>query len=604
MNNPSDANPHPKEQRHKRVFISAVSCEFDGLRNLITEAMLDCDHHPVVQTYFDLSDKSIFEKLRSKIASCHAMIHVAGTCFGALAQEPKPGEELVSYTQMEYRIAKELGVKVFVFITPSDFPFLPTPKYPEPPVSEDLAKVAAQAHHRDFLMGKLAAEHAQGIPNQDYFEAANPKEVDQKVRALQFRIEALEQELTLVSEKIEVVADDLNQSLAEKSVDITRSVADVGTKVSESNKGIQTRQSVILAVTLAGFVCIVGVIFLLNRKSSGQIFDTISQLAAIGPEAPVTHMIKTNPSATVLDPEGLKPLGRTPMEVDILAGRTMIVSQRQYAPVWYTFPKNPRGDASIKLQTIAMPTAGQPFTLSLLGASMAWIPSGDFLMGAPDDEIGSNSAERPQHRVRITQGFWLGATEITNRQAALFLPQFSDQATRQPNLPAVGMTWGEAMQYCRSLSRFEADAGRIPPGWEFRLPTEAEWEYACRAGSITRFSTGDAEASLDETAWTRSNSSGRLHPVATRKANQWGLHDLHGNAAEWCIDWFGTYDQIVSIDPTGPQRGIQRCVRGGDYLSLPVKASRSAARGRASPGTGSPQVGFRILLQPSTSETP
>lgn len=147
------------------------------------------------------------------------------------------------------------------------------------------------------------------------------------------------------------------------------------------------------------------------------------------------------------------------------------------------------------------------------------------------------------------------------------------------------------MAFCRRLSQEE--------GKEYRLPTEAEWEYACRAGSATRWCFGDNASQLDEYAWYERNSGRTTHPVAQKKPNAWGLYDMHGNVWEWCADWYDAdYDQqSPADDPKGPASGALRVVRGGSWFVVPG-LSRSAIRVRNHPGVRIPVAGFRVARTP------
>ena len=205
------------------------------------------------------------------------------------------------------------------------------------------------------------------------------------------------------------------------------------------------------------------------------------------------------------------------------------------------------------------------------------IVGGKFLMGSPDDEQGRDRNEGPQHEVEVPS-FYLARTPVTNAQYAEFLKASSTvelpelwmkEEFNQPHQPVVGVSWDEASAYC-------AWAG-------LQLPTEAQWEYACRAGTTTRYYGGDDEADLDRAAWFGGNSEGRLHDVAGKEPNAFGLHDMHGNVWEWCADrWVGGgYDaaQWEPADGVGTRTGdyMLRVLRGGSFGSY-ARLARSAVR--------------------------
>ena len=180
--------------------------------------------------------------------------------------------------------------------------------------------------------------------------------------------------------------------------------------------------------------------------------------------------------------------------------------------------------------------------------------------------------------------------------------RFTGDLTR----PVESVSWHDAVAYCAALTERERLAGRIAPNSVYRLPTEAEWEYACRAWTSTRFSYGDdpGYTKLTNYAWCPGNSGGQTHRVGQKLANPWGLHDMHGNVWEWCLDWWS--DRLsggIALDPQGPDTGSDRVFRGGSwYQSMWVDIGRpghcrSAVRGYYSSGRGA-AVGFRAVLAP------
>ena len=157
------------------------------------------------------------------------------------------------------------------------------------------------------------------------------------------------------------------------------------------------------------------------------------------------------------------------------------------------------------------------------------------------------------------------------------------------------MSWDDAVEFCRRLSDLpaEKEAGNV-----YRLPTEAEWEYACRGGTTTKYSFGDDDSELGDYAWYRENSDGKTHPVGSKVPNALGLHDMHGNVWEWCQDWYGDYPSGSVTDPSGATSGSSRVLRGGSWDYTAVDC-RSAYRGRVSPSYRDYSNGFRVSLSPS-----
>ena len=161
------------------------------------------------------------------------------------------------------------------------------------------------------------------------------------------------------------------------------------------------------------------------------------------------------------------------------------------------------------------------------------------------------------------------------------------------------MNWNEAVNYCVRLTDQERTAGRLPSGWVYRLPTEAEWEYAVRAGRTNRFSFGDdpGYSLLGEFAWYASNSGNQTHAVAGKRPNRWALYDMNGNVWEWCSDWHGNYPGGTATDPQGASTGSYRVVRGGSW-GTPGSSCRSALRLAGDPGFRFGSIGFRAVLAP------
>lgn len=212
-------------------------------------------------------------------------------------------------------------------------------------------------------------------------------------------------------------------------------------------------------------------------------------------------------------------------------------------------------------------------------------------MGSPADEPGRNKAEGPQRRVTLTKGFWLGKTEVTQRQYEL------ESGTNPSHFKVAGsaapveeVSWLDAITFCRSLTERERLAGRLPEGYGFTLPTEAQWEYACRAGTKGAFA-----GNPDAMAWYKNNSGDTTHPVASKQPNTWGLYDMYGNVLEWCLDWYGDYPRGDQTDPSGPDSGYFRMARGGSWR---VDVFRSASRAGGSAGRRDYTLGFRLALVP------
>ncbi len=217
-----------------------------------------------------------------------------------------------------------------------------------------------------------------------------------------------------------------------------------------------------------------------------------------------------------------------------------------------------------------------------------WIVPGTFVMGSPLSEADRDSDE-VQHTLTLTQGFWISDHETT--QAEYQLVMGSNPSFRKgESLPVETVSWNDAVAYCQKLTERERAGGRITAQQAYRLPTEAEWEYAVRAGT-----TGARYGELDAIAWHGGNSGNQTHPVKQKAANAWGLHDMMGNVSEWCGDWYGNYPTGSVTDPTGPSSGSDHVFRGGGWNGG-ARRVRSADRFGLDPGFRDDDVGFRPVL--------
>jgi formylglycine-generating enzyme required for sulfatase activity len=249
-------------------------------------------------------------------------------------------------------------------------------------------------------------------------------------------------------------------------------------------------------------------------------------------------------------------------------------------------------------------TGGRIRTDNGLNLPLVWIPPGAFTMGSPQDEKG-RSGDEDQVQVTLTKGFWLGQHVVTQREWKRVMqstPWSGIQHVKKgDDYPATYVSWDDAMKFCEQFTEADHRAGRLPPQWKYVLPTEAQWEYACRGGTKTRFSFGDDDSELDKYAWFRRNASDAgqnyAHRVGQKKPNPWGLHEMHGNVWEWCSDYYA--DNVFGgRDPQGPSAGSLRVRRGGCWNSIPWNC-RSAFRRGFRPGTRDGRLGFRLAAVPS-----
>jgi len=248
-----------------------------------------------------------------------------------------------------------------------------------------------------------------------------------------------------------------------------------------------------------------------------------------------------------------------------------------------------------------------------IGMKLVLIPSGTFMMGSPESEEKRFRHEL-QHEVALGNDHYLGVHQVTQAQYQKVIgdnPSYfrgDTLAEHQPqtggmvrevdssNHPVESVSWEDAVMFCNRLSKLpeEKKAGRV-----YRLPTEAEWESACRAGTKTSFSFGESSMSLGDYAWYDENSNGQTHPVGEKTPNAWGLYDMQGNVWEWCSDWYGDYPKNSVTDPVGAKKGSHRVLRGGCWGSLAAHC-RSAFRDAGYPLLRNYGLnGFRVALSSS-----
>ena len=191
------------------------------------------------------------------------------------------------------------------------------------------------------------------------------------------------------------------------------------------------------------------------------------------------------------------------------------------------------------------------------------------------------------HEVRISKPFYLGKYEVTQKEWQAVMGSNPSRFTGDANLPVESVSWQDVQAFIQKLNAKEG-------GTRYRMPTEAEWEYAARAGTTTTYSFGNNEGQLGEHAWYAANAGSKMHPVGQKKPNAWGLHDMHGNVWEWVQDWYGPYVAGTVTDPQGPSSGAGRVHRGGGW-NAGAGFCRAAIRGGVAPGYRYDGRGFRLL---------
>ncbi len=291
-------------------------------------------------------------------------------------------------------------------------------------------------------------------------------------------------------------------------------------------------------------------------------------------------------------------MGKTPGEKqNVVKGPHKIEIKKKGYEAWRQSAEVLAGEKTV-LQASLLITGPQMKIKNSLGMTFVYIKPGTFTMGSPQDEPGRDSDEN-QHKVTLTKGFYMQTTEVTQAQwRAVMGKSPSHFKNCGIDCPVERVSWNLVQNFISKLNKRERNI-------TYRLPTEAEWEYAARAGSPTAFANGgisDTKCNYDDNladmGWYCGNSNRKTHPVAQQRSNAWGLYDMHGNVWEWCQDWFGDYPSESVIDPTGPSVGLFRVIRGGSWSSE-ASSCRSADRGMCFPYVDiDNDKGFRLVREP------
>lgn len=284
-------------------------------------------------------------------------------------------------------------------------------------------------------------------------------------------------------------------------------------------------------------------------------------------------------------------------------------SQQQVTDV--TLVKCPACGQRLSPRAQACPQCGEPAVTPVvslgeltnsIGMRLKRLPAGEFVMGSPDSEAGRSVEEGPRHRVRITYSFLISIHEVTAKQFSVIMDHEEGTQDQSSEFPATLISWNDAVEFCNRLSN-EPEETRH--GRKYRLPTEAEWEYACRGGSVTAFSFGETfdNSQANCLGMAKSTSEGRPRKVGSFPANRFGLFDMHGNVWEWCSDYFDAtfYAQAPKDDPVGPTNGALRVLRGGGWNANP-NLCRSASRDGNDPAIKRKEYGFRVVCVDSGRE--
>ncbi|MCA9128177.1 MAG: SUMF1/EgtB/PvdO family nonheme iron enzyme [Planctomycetales bacterium] len=295
-----------------------------------------------------------------------------------------------------------------------------------------------------------------------------------------------------------------------------------------------------------------------------------------------------------------QPLANKPADgIVTFSELTTYVANNTYAFVYdkYKVKQSPemRGEFDLNLPLASISPA--EFTNSI-GMKLVLIKAGTFMMGSSDSDQDAYNFEKPQHRVTLSQDYYLGTTEATQGQWESVMgttPWRGKEYVKEgSNYAATYVSWEDAIEFCKKLSSLE--------GKSYRLPTEAEWEYACRGDTTTAYSFGADASSLSNYGWWggfygdgNAKSEQYAHQVGQKRANPLGLYDMHGNVSEWCSDWYGEYSSGSVTDPRGPSSGSDRVIRGGSW-SYYARDCRSALRNSNAPDFRFDGLGFRVAV--------
>ncbi|MGE0086833.1 MAG: formylglycine-generating enzyme family protein [Desulfococcaceae bacterium] len=274
------------------------------------------------------------------------------------------------------------------------------------------------------------------------------------------------------------------------------------------------------------------------------------------------------------------------------AGRDEIMRVFQYAASEKTEESDePAVIASVKSENkrsesvIASVSEPEKEFTNSLGMKFVYIPPGTFMMGSPEDEP-ERSENEILHKVTLTKGFYMQITQVTQKQWKAVMGNNPSYFKNCDDCPVEQVSWDDVQEFMKKLNGIEKKE-------LYHLPTEAQWEYACRAGSDKPYCFGDSVEKLKKYAWHSENSGRKTHSVAQLASNAWGLYDMHGNVWEWCQDWYGPYSSAAATDPVGAASGPLRVYRGGRW-GFPALCCRSAYRSGGHPAYRSDGLGFRV----------
>ena len=342
----------------------------------------------------------------------------------------------------------------------------------------------------------------------------------------------------------------------------------------------------------------------LTTKQLVELKPRPGQLFIVGQSLPEFQLVINNRLIRLNEENKYTLPAEKPLELEVRAKNYLTIKRK------HEFKANESFSWAIDLSPIPGPELNENYTIPYLGMDLVWIESGTFTMGSPVTEQSRLPTEGPHTRINLSRGFWAGQYEVTQIQYFQITKENPSQYIGN-NHPVDTLTWNNAVSYCQALTKREREANRLPEGYIYRLPTEAEWEYLCRAGTATPFHFGEEASGLNgnfkgtyprdfEEATKKDARAYGTVEVGSFEANAFMLYDMHGNVSEWCSDYFNSrLAGGVKTDWSGPSSGDFRVIKGGSWEDF-AHLCRSAARDRKSEETKSDAQGMRIILATET----
>ncbi len=251
--------------------------------------------------------------------------------------------------------------------------------------------------------------------------------------------------------------------------------------------------------------------------------------------------------------------------------------------------------------TVSSYQQGEDRVVEMNGVKMTlkYVQAGSFMMGSPTNEKDRENVET-QHRVTLTKDYWIGETEVTQEQYKAVMGRNPSSFSKGGKYPVERVSWTAAMAFCERLTKAERENGNLPEGYEYTLPTEAQWEYASRGGpKAGRYHVYSGSDEIHNVAWYNDNSNRSTHPVGQKRPNELGLYDMSGNVREWCSDWFSPYyykPNVTYKNPKGPSKGTLKILKGGSWSSEMERTMEYFMRAGCDTSLTALDMGFRIVL--------